>query len=185
MYDGYTTDPSLLISLLKKTEAVNGDIAEIGVFRGHKYLKFLELAERWKKKCHAFDSFVGMDEPTEYDRNYPKGKFNVGGAGNLRVMTRNKPLAIIHEGFIPEILVNDNISELSFVHIDVDQYRPTVDAMNWAWPKLSPGGVMVCHDYVESNCYNCTVAYKKWMEENRTYDGLKNTWVWWIKAEGE
>ena len=32
-------------------------------------------------------------------------------------------------------------------HIDVDVYQSAADVLDWVWPRLSPGGVVVFDDY--------------------------------------
>ena len=35
----------------------------------------------------------------------------------------------------------------SYVHIDVDLYEPTKESINYFWPKMVYGGVLICDDY--------------------------------------
>ena len=40
----------------------------------------------------------------------------------------------------------------AFVHIDVDLYEPTKDSLEFFYPLLSPGGVLLCDDYGSTRC---------------------------------
>ena len=35
----------------------------------------------------------------------------------------------------------------SFVHLDVDLYQSTLDCLNFFYPRLSLGGIIISHDY--------------------------------------
>jgi predicted O-methyltransferase YrrM len=40
--------------------------------------------------------------------------------------------------------------KFSFVHLDVDLYESTKASLEWFYPRLSPGAVVMCHDYDHS-----------------------------------
>lgn len=176
-------DPDILLALLKSCQDVDGDVVEAGVFRARKYLQFLTISEKFNKACHAIDSFRGSAGPSsEFDVGYPRGRFNTGGAGWLRKLVANRKLALIHEGFVPEILSKTNISKVAFIHIDLDHYTPTKQTIEWVWPLISTSGVMVCHDYFPSRNYNCSRAIGEFILEQGKPDGTEKKWAWWIKG---
>ncbi len=185
MTSGYTENPELLLKLLRETSEVEGDIVEVGVWEGHKYLLFLDEAEKMQKDCYAIDSFKGLPKPGQYDnaKIYSEGRFNVGGAQWLHDKVKSRSRACICEGFIPELLEHISIEKISFIHIDVDIYEPTKCTFEWAWPILSPGGIIVCHDYKEGNQQNCSRAVREWVEQMHFEKvGLQNTWIWFKKG---
>ena len=49
--------------------------------------------------------------------------------------------------------------KFSFVHIDVDLYEPTMKSLEFFFPRLVKGGIIVCDDY-NSNIFNG--AKKAW-----------------------
>ncbi len=178
----HTKNPSLLISLLKSVCNVKGDIVEIGVYKAEKYMLFLDIAKQQGKIAHAIDSFRGFPSISKFDTFYKKGDLGVNGAGWLRKKTANKKNARIHEGFVPEILEAIEINTISFIHIDVDLYKPTKQSIKWAWPLLTSGGIMVCHDYLPNDERNCSRAIDEFINETKIkYSGLSKTWIWWIK----
>jgi hypothetical protein len=38
------------------------------------------------------------------------------------------------------------------VHIDVDLYQPTRDSVEFFYPRMVPGGVILCDDYGSTRC---------------------------------
>jgi O-methyltransferase len=52
---------------------------------------------------------------------------------------------------------------LRLCHIDVDVYRSARDVLEWAWPRLSPGGVAVFDDYG----FPCCPGVTQFVDEQR------------------
>jgi len=40
--------------------------------------------------------------------------------------------------------------KFAFVHLDVDLYQSTQDCLEWFYPRMSRGGVIVSHDYLSA-----------------------------------
>jgi O-methyltransferase len=38
-------------------------------------------------------------------------------------------------------------TQFCFVHLDVDLYESTKQCLEYFWPRLIPGGVVISHDY--------------------------------------
>ena len=153
-----------LIELLDSTAKVDGLVVECGCFLG---LSSYMLCSRLRARApafdgsgyHIFDSFKGLSEPTA-DDEIPDDWDN---AENLRKMTRSgyfaASLAVVknnlatfsgityHPGWIPLIFATMPEASYRFVHVDVDLYDPTLDALNYFYPRLSPGGLIVSDDY--------------------------------------
>ncbi len=141
---------------------VPGDFAEIGVFKGAAFQKVAMLAAEQGKLAHAFDSFVGMDEPSAFDGpQYPKGKFDIGGPAQFtRLMTNAgvpEDFYLIWAGYVPtcyDLFPAD--AKFSFVILDLDQYKPTEESLPWIMPRLNSGGILALDDFVpaERHSYN-------------------------------
>jgi len=54
-----------------------------------------------------------------------------------------------------------------FVHIDVDLYQPTLAALEYFYPRLAAGGIIVCDDY---GSLSFPGAYKAVEEFSRKYN---------------
>jgi hypothetical protein len=59
---------------------------------------------------------------------------------------------VLHRGWIPERFPDVADERFSFVHVDVDLYEPHRDAIEFFWPRLTQGGVMVFDDYGSAYC---------------------------------
>lgn len=131
-------------------------VAECGCWRG---LSAYQLAYHLKaadfnNRLIIFDSFEGLsDFKTEDTRNNKilnpekrKKEFSC----SMKVVQENlKEFGFIEykKGWIPERF--SEVSDLKFalVHIDVDLYQPIKDSLEFFYPRLISGGIIVLDDY--------------------------------------
>jgi hypothetical protein len=163
---------------------VQGDFAEIGVAQGKTFKSVVGWSLGQNRMAHAIDSFRGMAEPREEDGPdcmFTKGMYDMGGSGGFRKRMRNRGVKdnqyLTWEGFIPVVfgLIPESV-RLAFVIVDVDQYLPSKHAMDWAWERLNPGGIMAMDD-IYLNCdYMASKAAKEFMRDHSDYHivGLEN-----------
>jgi len=176
--------------ILAGLKGAPGDFAEFGVWRGETFMPLAALAKAQNRLCHAIDSFLGMAEPTEDDRNpqgvqeYVKGALNVGGSGEFRKKVARLPNVRIWEGYLPGILPRIRIpAGLAFCHVDLDHYTPTLAVLGWCWERTNPGGVLCCHDWLPQ--YDCmaTKAAREFMARFRIAPAGESAslHIWWRK----
>lgn len=170
---GHVSDNDLA-DYFKAVKDIEGDVAEIGVDRGYTFRRLVRAALKQNKVPHAFDSFRGMDEPGEHDdKHYHKHKFDQGGVENFRSWIPYEPnLYQCHEGYIPVCFDKYDQQypegKFSLVVLDVDHYQPTVDGLNWVWPKLSKGAILILDDFFDSQReIHASRAIHEWVNENK------------------
>lgn len=175
---------------------VDGDFAEFGVWQGTTFLPMAECGAKVGKVSHAVDSFRGCAAPTERDVapdgvcRYGEGAFSVGGSRLFRQLTRplyDAGAVVIWEGWIPGILAEmaPKVDALAFVHVDLDQFDPTLATLRWVWPRLSSGGVVCIHDWFEDRDYLATGAVKQWIREQGVCsEGTLPSRHIWFRKEG-
>ena len=153
-----------LVQLFRKTLALEGMVAECGCFRGlSSYLLCSTLQQADAafdgRGYRIFDSFAGLSAPSQEDAIEGEG----AQVGRLRHMTRagnfaaslDKVKAALSAfprieyfpGWIPAAFPQEDGARYRFVHVDVDVYQPTRDSIEYFYPRLVPGGVIVCDDY--------------------------------------
>ena len=54
------------------------------------------------------------------------------------------------KGWIPKDLRKYKIKKFSFIHIDLDLHKPILDTLEFFYPKLVKGGIIICDDYNSS-----------------------------------
>jgi O-methyltransferase len=52
-----------------------------------------------------------------------------------------------HKGLFPESAAELGELRFSFVHLDLDLYDSTKAALEWFWPRVVSGGILLSHDY--------------------------------------
>lgn len=167
---------------------IQGDLAEFGVWYGTTFLPMAELARINSRTIHAIDSFNGMAEPTSKDggKGYKQGSHSTNGSAFFRMLVEEPfgDTVKIHEGYIPEILRELIAIKFAFAHIDLDQYQPTLETLNFVWPRMNKGGVMVCHDWFSDVNILAAEAINDWMKKNNIVmagSSIISSHCWFIK----
>lgn len=171
-----------LINLTKKIllkEKVY-DFVECGCWKGHSSYLISHLIDKSKKqtKFHIFDSFEGLSKDTKNDKEL--NKFNQKKLKKIRTQfisnedfVRNSVLkkfnfVEIYKGWIPEKFHLIENRKFSFVHIDVDLYEPTLQSLNFFFPRLVDGGIIVCDDYNSKLFDGSKKAWDEFFSKNKT-----------------
>ena len=139
-----------LYSSLLSTKHLDGSIAEFGVYRGGTAKIICEA--KGDKHLYLFDTFQGMPD------NLISKEKDVWKEGTHR----NTSLDLVKEylkgyknvHFIPGIFP-DSIKKypevkkksFSMVHLDVDLYQSTLDALEFFYPRMVVGARIISHNY--------------------------------------
>jgi O-methyltransferase len=160
-----------LWTLLGELREVPGAILEVGVWRGGTgallgaRAKGLELDET----VYLCDTWTGVVKTTDVDTYYRDGKHDDTSRAIVERLVADMGLANVEllEGIFPDE-TGDRIAGETFrlCHCDVDVYESAKGVLDWVWPRLSPGGVVVFDDYGFSACPGVT----KLVDEQRMRD---------------
>lgn len=159
-YEGYVSRDNYrsldrkytLDQLMQLAPTVPGDTAECGAYQGASSLLMCRHIQGLDKKHHVFDSFEGLSTPKSEDGAYwQEGDLAVGEQSIRNVL---KPFDFVqyHKGWIPHTFERVRDNTFCFVHIDVDLYQPTFDSLAFFYPRINPGGIILCDDYGFSTC---------------------------------
>lgn len=136
-----------LRSLLRLVREVPGDTAECGAYQGASSYLICESIAGTEKRHFVFDSFAGLSEPSAADGDYWKHGDLSTSEREIRQRLQMFPFVDYMTGWIPTRFAEVADRRFSFVHVDVDLYEPTRDTLEFFYPRLSPGGMLVCDDY--------------------------------------
>lgn len=119
-----------LLKVLSEIVEVRGDLVEIGTFRADTFKRLAMIG----KHSPGFDSFEGMAPPTEKDFGYySEGKLSCGGIkAFIEIMEKAgvpSEAYTLHPGWFPDCFDSFSERSIAFALVDVDQYRPTLDAL--------------------------------------------------------
>lgn len=127
---------------------IPGAFAELGVYKGNSAKLLHELAP--DKILYLFDTFKGFD------------KGDVAADPKTKIHSRHFLDTSLEEvkrfigsskvqycpGYFAETASFVPAGEtFALVHLDADLYQPTLEGLKFFYPKLSPGGCMIIHDY--------------------------------------
>lgn len=129
---------------------IAGDMAEVGVYEGGSARIILEAESQ--KTLHLFDTFEGLPEVSDEDSTwFARGQYR----GPLEVVKRNLadfPNVRFYRGLFPVDTAHEVEDVVfSFVNLDVDIYSSTRDSLEFFYPRLAKGGILMSHDYVSAN----------------------------------
>jgi len=138
----------LNLRLLQK-QGVRGDFAELGVWKGNSAALLADFAAKSGRRLFLFDTFSGFDERdlVGTDRAHKK-EFADTSIDYVRETVGHPEITTYLQGFFPDTLTDEvRQSTFALVHIDCDLYGPMKSALEFFYPRLSKGGMMLLHDY--------------------------------------
>jgi len=158
----------MLKQLLRLTSSVPGDTVECGVYLGaSSYLicKSNEASENYNRYHFIFDSFEGLSIPSENDgQHWNEGDLSASIEEVKRYLSDFSNVEFL-KGWIPSRFTELADHTFSFVHIDVDLFQPTLDSMEFFYPRMNTGGIILCDDYGFSTCTGATKAIDGYLED--------------------
>jgi O-methyltransferase len=146
---------------------IPGDVVECGVWRGgSSMMAALAMQETNDfRKLWLFDTFEGMPEPGEHDRDYTgtdskieyerrraqEGGWNVASLedvqANLARTGYDDRLLRFVKGPVEESIPATAPEQIALLRLDTDFYESTRHELEHLWPRVSQGGVLIIDDY--------------------------------------
>lgn len=153
----------LMHQLLRLVADVPGNTAECGVFRGAGSYLILKANEMARSPRHhfMFDSFEGMSAPGRRDGSYWQPGDMSASETVVRGQLEGCRDFTLLKGWIPKRFAEVADHKFAFVHVDVDLYEPTRDSMQFFYPRMSQGGIILLDDYGFTTCPGATRAARE------------------------
>ena len=129
---------------------ISGAFAELGVYHGE--TARIIHAMNPERDLHLFDTFDGFRESDlamekSKDEKYNTSNFSDTSLAEVRKFVGGNDHVKFHPGHFPDSAAHIGAVNYAFVHLDADLYQPTLAALNYFYRRLSPGGVIIVHDY--------------------------------------
>jgi O-methyltransferase len=138
-----------------------GDLIEIGAWRGGTGCVIARRSELSGigNTVYLCDTFKGVVKAGEFDTHYLGGEHADTSPEIVRELVQCLGLTNVQllVGVFPEetgCLVEDR--KFRFCHLDVDVYQSAADVVEWIWPRLLTGGLIVFDDYGFKGCEGVT-----------------------------
>lgn len=147
-----------LMQLLKASPAIanEGEVAECGCWRGSSayQIAYRLKTAGFRNKFFIFDSFEGLSDFQKEDLANnaiadPAARKKEFACPLDIVMDNLKEFDFIEykKGWIPARFNETAGLKFSFIHIDVDLYQPIRDSLEFFYPRMVKGGIIVFDDY--------------------------------------
>lgn len=146
------------------------DVAELGVYRGDTAWKINALFP--DNNLYLFDTFQGFDNrdvEIEQKSQLSFAAENDFSDTNEEVVIKRLPYpekAIICKGFFPETTKGLEKNCFQFVSLDADLYAPILAGLEYFYPRMCKGGIILLHDYNNNRFRGAKLAVKDYEEKN-------------------
>ena len=156
------TDMKCLIDAVRYIELnqISGCFVECGVWKGGSIvtmIKTLQSLSSKEREIYLFDTFEGMKNPTSHD-------IAVGGQNALKMKWEKQTfLEVVKDnvfktgydksklhfikGEVEKTLPDCSIDKIVLLRLDTDWYESTKCELEYLFPKLVPGGILIIDDY--------------------------------------
>lgn len=160
-----------LWTLVNNIVDLEGDILEVGVWRGGTGAILGKASEGSNAQVYLADTFTGVVKASEKDTVYRGGEHSdtsVQIVKDLLEKVESKN-TIVLKGVFPDDFPTLKIDKIKLCHIDVDTYQSARDIFEYTWAKLEVGGAVVFDDYGFWTCEGIT----KYFNSLDLTDGFK------------
>jgi Macrocin-O-methyltransferase (TylF) len=130
-------------------EGLTGDLAELGVYKGHTATVLAAFARQLGATAYLLDTYEGFScrDLTGIDSDAEPRSFSDTSLEAVRDLVGEDGVRFV-KGFFPDTApLLPAQGTYCLVHIDCDLYAPITRALEYFYPRLVPGGFLIVHDY--------------------------------------
>jgi len=134
---------------VKRTQKINGDIAEVGSYRGGSAKLICEAMG--DKTLHLFDTFEGLPDLCHHDdpKQFQKGNYSAS-LEDVKNYLKKYQNVHFYKGLFPSTADPIKDKKFSFVHLDLDLYEATLASIKFFYSRMNRGGIIISHDYISA-----------------------------------
>lgn len=154
----------------KQALTLQGDVAEIGVFRGGGARILAEVFS--SKQIHLFDTFEGMPEVDKKEDNLKavwKGRYDDTSLTEVKNYLTEFNNINFYKGIFPKTSKPITGKKFCFVHIDTDIYQSTKACLQFFYPRMVLGGIIICDDYMSLECRGVEKAVDEFFKDKKEF----------------
>ncbi len=123
---------------------IEGDFAEVGVSTAGSARIIAEA--KGNKAFYLFDTFEGLPKPEAMDEKFKEKQF-AASLESAKIYLKDYDNIFFYKGLFPLSAKSVEDKTFSLVHLDVDLYRSTMAGLQFFYPRMTKGGIIVSHDY--------------------------------------
>jgi hypothetical protein len=166
-----TSNIRIIFQLIEQTQALPGDVAECGVWQGSALIPtgLFVRQHASAKRVFGFDSFQGLDDTVSRDVELggeDDMRKRVGGFSNtshqaverrVRQFGLQSTVTLVR-GYFQDTLPGYADARFSFVHLDCVIYESYRQCLEFFYPRMAAGGIILLDEYKDPPWPGCTQA---------------------------
>ncbi len=155
------------------TKSKNKILVECGAADGISAFYAINALKRKKIdfKCYLYDSWGPMKKKFLNKIELKSFKENKYNFLNFEIIKKNykseKKVEFI-KGYLPSTLKNKNLKNISWLSIDLNSAKPTIDVLNHFYNKIEIGGIIILDDYGGAGYIETKKAVDKFFQNKKS-----------------
>ena len=179
-----TAETEVLLSLVRETleKNVEGDLVELGCFKGETSILFEKTLEKFRREnpekqlkfLWIYDSFEGLPEKSKEDSSAAGDQFKTGElfVTKREVIEKFKKHSLkiprIRKGFFEDLNPSIDLPEkISFAFLDGDLYESIKTSFKLIESKMTRNSIIVVHDYNNAALPGSSKAVDEWLKNHQ------------------
>lgn len=134
-----------LYRLLLRTNHLDGDIAEVGVFQGGSAC--ILAHGKGNRHLNLFDTFEGLPDVHDEKDVLNKGEMHQTSEEIVKNRLKDYNGWSVYKGIFPGTSGPVKDKSFSLVHLDTDLYTGTLESLEFFYQRMQKGGIIITHDY--------------------------------------
>lgn len=174
-----------------EVEGVPGDLIEAGIWRGGAIIFMRALLKAHgicDRQVIAADSFAGIPQSEKFKHDEVNKWTDRWEAGLPEVRAAIARFGLLDdrvellEGYFADTLPSLAARELAMIRLDSDSFDSTETSLEYLYPLLNRGGVVIVDDW---HLIGCRIAVDNYRRKNKLGGQVQETAgnAWWIKQE--
>ena len=132
------------------SENIQGDFAELGVWRGNTASVLAHYAAKSDRYVYLFDTFEGFNtnDLQGVDKNKPMAFDDTSVEMVKNVIGKASDRCLFVKGYFPASVSEEHKNKIyAIVSLDCDLYAPMKAGLEFFYPLMLQGGLLLIHDY--------------------------------------
>lgn len=159
----------MLYQFTKHACHIDGEVAEIGVYKGGTAKLISKTIGITSKTLYLFDTFSGMPGTDKNKDLHKKGDFSDTSLGFVKEFLNDCHNIQFYPGFFPSTSADVTNQQFCLVHIDVDIYKSVMDCCDFFYHRMAKGGMIIFDDYGFLTCPGAKIAVDEFFSDKSEF----------------
>jgi hypothetical protein len=153
-------------------ENIEGDFAELGVWRGNTASILAYFAEKSSRKVFLFDTYEGFskNDLAGFDNNKKLVFSDTSIELVKKIIGENSTSCAFIKGHFPSTITYEHTNrKYAIVSLDCDLYDPMKSGLNFFYPLMPKGALFILHDYSSQHWDGSKKAIDEFAQKSGEY----------------